>query len=92
MKDPTLRGGEKVVTKATPTIRVIVRNPTLYVRSQCMNLYPLPTTSYDPHLLNIQPLKHPLNILCCMSVTPKTKIGIALFLLRLATISTIDYK
>ncbi len=53
MKDPTVREGEKVVTKATPTVKVIVRNPTLYVRSQCMNLYTLPTTSYDPYLFNI---------------------------------------
>jgi hypothetical protein len=92
MKDPTLRRGEKVVTKVAFTIRAIVKNLALYVRSQCMNLYPLPTTSYDPYLLNIQHSKHPLNIFCCMSMTPKTKIGVVLFLLRLATISTIDYK
>jgi hypothetical protein len=41
MKKPTLRLCEKVDTNAIPTIRVTIRNPTLFVRTQCMNLYPL---------------------------------------------------
>jgi len=53
MKDPTLRQGEKVVTKVAPIVKVIVNNLTLSIKSQCMNLYPLPTTSYDPYLLSI---------------------------------------
>jgi hypothetical protein len=53
IKDPTLKQGENVVTKVALTIRVTIRNLTLFVRSQCMNLYPLLTTSYDPYLFNI---------------------------------------
>jgi hypothetical protein len=92
MKDPTLRQGEKVVTKVAPIVKVIVKNPTLSIRSQCMNLYPLLTTSYDPYLLSIKTTKHPFNILYCMSMTPTIEIGVVLFLLGLATISAIDYK
>jgi hypothetical protein len=79
MKDPTLKRGEKVVTKVALTVRAIVKNPALYVKSQCMNLYPFLTTSYDPYLFNVQCSKHPLNIFCCMSMTLKTKINVVVF-------------
>jgi len=39
-----------MVTKATLIVRVIVKNPPLSIKSQCMNLYPFPTTSYNQYL------------------------------------------
>jgi hypothetical protein len=47
MNDPTLRQGEKVVTNATPIVKVTIMNPILSIKSQCMNLYPFLTMSYD---------------------------------------------
>lgn len=80
-RHPTLRWGEKVVTKYHPTISVIVKKPTSYARSQCLYLCPLLATSYDPNLLTMYSSKQPPNVLYYISNTPQIVIRVDLFLL-----------
>jgi hypothetical protein len=53
MKDPTFRRGEKVGTKLDPIIKVIVKYPSGFAKSQWIYLNPLPGTFVDPYLLTM---------------------------------------
>jgi hypothetical protein len=53
MKDPTFRQGEKVETNTDPIVRVIVKYPSGFAKSQWIYLNPLPATFVDPYMLTM---------------------------------------
>jgi hypothetical protein len=53
MKDPTFRLGEKVETKMDPIVRIIVKYPSGFAKSQWIYLNPLPRTFANPYMLTM---------------------------------------
>jgi hypothetical protein len=53
MKDSTFKRGEKVETKLDLTIKVIIKYPSGFAKSQWIYLNPLLGTFVNPYLLTI---------------------------------------
>ncbi len=84
-----LKRGENEIAKYDPKVNVIVIYPSQSIKSQCIYLYPLPRTSYEPYLFTTQPSKHLPPIICQILESPQTVIKITLFLFGLTYMATI---